>query len=368
MRTNLFLLFLCFPFLVYAQSQYIPQPMRFPDISGYKTLKCDFHIHTVFSDGLVWPTIRVDEAMREGLDAIAITDHIEYHPHDKDIPLTDLNRSYEIARDYASNKGVVVIHGSEITRSMPPGHLNALFIQDGNKLRQDDPLAVVREAKKQGGWIFWNHPMWVAQKPDGVSELTDMHRQMLKEGLIDGIEIVNELSFSDEAIQIGMKNNLTLMGNSDLHGIAEWIFAQGEAGHRPVTLVFATEKSENAIHEALQNRRTVVWYENTLAGREEYLVPLIQSSLQVVSAEYTPKTTVVSVVLENLSDADFQLENAGDFSFYNHAAFLTVKAHEKTVLEVKTLRQVPSFQLSFKVFNAVTATGDHPRVAIPVNL
>lgn len=31
-----------------------------PDIAGYLTLKCDFHMHTVFSDGNVWPTVRVD--------------------------------------------------------------------------------------------------------------------------------------------------------------------------------------------------------------------------------------------------------------------------------------------------------------------
>jgi len=33
-----------------------------PDLGGYETLKCDFHMHTVYSDGLVWPTVRVDEA------------------------------------------------------------------------------------------------------------------------------------------------------------------------------------------------------------------------------------------------------------------------------------------------------------------
>ena len=32
--------------------------VNFPDIPGYKTLKCDFHTHTVFSDGSVWPDIR----------------------------------------------------------------------------------------------------------------------------------------------------------------------------------------------------------------------------------------------------------------------------------------------------------------------
>ena len=27
-------------------------PIRLPEVPGYVTLKCDFHIHTVFSDGL----------------------------------------------------------------------------------------------------------------------------------------------------------------------------------------------------------------------------------------------------------------------------------------------------------------------------
>ena len=53
---------------------------RIPDLTDYKTLKCDFHIHTVFSDGDVWPTVRLAEAWEEGLDAIAITDHLEYNP------------------------------------------------------------------------------------------------------------------------------------------------------------------------------------------------------------------------------------------------------------------------------------------------
>lgn len=47
--------------------------IQIPDLKGYETLKCDFHIHTVFSDGTVWPTVRVDEAYREGLDAISLT-------------------------------------------------------------------------------------------------------------------------------------------------------------------------------------------------------------------------------------------------------------------------------------------------------
>ena len=62
-------LILCFTFWGKAQ---VRNEIRVPDPEGYRTLKCDFHIHTVFSDGLVWPTVRVDEAYREGLDAIAL--------------------------------------------------------------------------------------------------------------------------------------------------------------------------------------------------------------------------------------------------------------------------------------------------------
>ena len=50
----------------------------FPDAGEYKVLKCDFHQHTVFSDGQVWPKTRVVEAWEEDLDAIALTEHIEH--------------------------------------------------------------------------------------------------------------------------------------------------------------------------------------------------------------------------------------------------------------------------------------------------
>ncbi len=69
--------------------------IHFPDILDYKTLKCGFYMHKVFSDGKVWPMVRIDEAVREGLDVISITDHIEYQPHKQDIP-TNHNRVFEI--------------------------------------------------------------------------------------------------------------------------------------------------------------------------------------------------------------------------------------------------------------------------------
>lgn len=128
--------------------QAVDKSVDIPDLDNYQTLKCDFHMHTVFSDGLVWPTVRVDEAYAEGLDAIAITEHLEYRPHKADIQ-ADHNRSYEIMKKYAKDKGVIVIKGSEITRSMA-GHHNAIFISDSNPLDTKEYKDAFRAAKSQG--------------------------------------------------------------------------------------------------------------------------------------------------------------------------------------------------------------------------
>src|ERR1035437_2346251 len=131
--TILILLLLQNACLCSAQTR-VRSEVNFPDIPGYVTLKCDFHMHTVFSDGQVWPTVRVEEAWRQGLDAIAITDHIEYKPHKADVS-TNYNRSYELAKGSAENLNLILIKAAEITRGEPPGHLNALFLDQIEPLR-----------------------------------------------------------------------------------------------------------------------------------------------------------------------------------------------------------------------------------------
>ena len=342
--------------------------IEFPDIPGYLTLKCDFHQHTVFSDGSVWPDIRVKEAIRDGLDAISLTDHIEYQPHKEDIPHPDRNRSYQVAKESAKNHDLLVINGSEITRSMPPGHANAIFLEDANKLLVDDSIEVFREAKKQGAFIFWNHPHWTSQAEDGIAKLTDIHKLLINEGLLDGIEVVNDVTYSDEALQIALDNNLTIMGTSDIHGLIDWQYNVPHGGHRPVTLVFAQERSEKGLKEGLENRRTAVWFNNTLIGKSEYLVPLIKQCISVVSSGYKGKTTVMVVTIENTSDVDFILKNTSYFTLHRNADVVTVKAHDLTRLEIKTLEKLNEFKLMFEVLNAVIAPEKHPEITLEVNV
>lgn len=341
----------------------VTRAIEFPDIPGYMTLKCDLHMHTVLSDGSVWTDIRVQEALRDGLDAISITDHIEYQPHQEDIPHPDRNRSFELAKRAARGTDLLVIPGTEITRSMPPGHFNAIFVRDVNALNQKDVMEVFREAKKQGAFVFWNHPHWTAQRKDGVATLTEMHHELLKEGLFQGIEIYNDVTYSQEALELAKEHNLTLLGTSDIHGLVDWRYHIPEGGHRPVTLVFAQEKSEEAMKEALELRRSAVWFKNTLVGPQEFLGPLVEASLEIL---HRSTGEVPTLQIHNHSDADFILLNISAFTLHNFAPVFVLKSHETTALMVKTLEELDTFELNFKVLNAFTSPDEHVDIRLSV--
>ena len=340
--------------------------IEFPDVPGYYTVSCDFHQHTVFSDGSVWPDIRVQEALKDSVDAICITDHIEYQPHSADIPHPDRNRSFEVAKAAAKGSDLIVVNGVEVTRDMPPGHSNAIFIEDANKLRDEDPMKVFREARRQGAFVFWNHPSWPAQRPDGIATLQDMHKQLLADTLLHGIEVVNDLWYSEEALQIALDHDLTIMATSDIHGLVDWHYQVPEGGHRPVTLAFARERSAEGIKEALFDRRTVAWYNNLLIGRDSMLVPLLKASILPVEVMYPTGTTVAMVTLENKCDAEFILKNRSEYTFHRNAEIVTLHPNAKTTLEVKTIEKLESVILKFEVLNAISAPGVHPTIEIEV--
>ena len=123
-----------------------------PNINGYKTLQCDFHMHSVFSDGTVLPTVRLDEAFREGLDAVSLTEHLENRRYVYDNSISH-NRSYDLALPAANENGIILIRGAEITRAMPPGHFNAIFLSDNDALAQTDWRQSFAEARKQNAFI-----------------------------------------------------------------------------------------------------------------------------------------------------------------------------------------------------------------------
>ncbi len=341
--------------------------MKFPNILGYQTLKCDFHQHTVFSDGDVWPSIRVRESLMDNLDAISLTEHIEYQPHLGDIPHKDRNRSYQIAMREAKDHQLIIVKGSEITRSMPPGHSNAIFIEDANKLIQNNFIDAYKEAKKQKAFIFWNHP-YETPKNDDIAFLNEVNKQLMDSNLIDGIEIVNTHTYSTEALEIAYKRNLTLMGTSDVHGLIDWDYKMTQKGHRPITLVFSKDRSQEGIKSALLDHRTVVHFDNTLIGRDSLLIPLIDASLEIKKAYYEPKSLVLKVEIENNSSCDFILQNNTPFSLIESSDIIEIKGKSSIILQFRTKEKLDLFDWSFTALNAVNTPNNHPVIKKQIKL
>ncbi|MCF8224645.1 MAG: histidinol-phosphatase [Bacteroidales bacterium] len=349
-----FIFLLCLAFLLTSNTKGQERAIRkIPDIQGYHTLICDFHLHTVFSDGLVWPTIRVDEAWMEGLDAIAITDHLEYLPHKDDIK-TDHNRAWKIARDYASDKHVIVIAGTEITKGMPPGHLNALFIKDATAILNDDFKIAVKTAAGQGAFIMWNHPGWKVQQPETM-KWWDEHTFLHENGWLHGIEVVNYGEFYPRAVDWAKEKNLTILGNSDHHGPFYNNF-MNTADHRPSTLVFATEKSEGGIREALFNGRTAVYNGNDIIGKESMLKSLAMESIKIKLVDKLN----YKYILINDTEFSFDLQ-LRDHIYQDWQIEMKLQPGYESVLELSQENSPENLEIVFRNF----ITGSSSCLVIP---
>lgn len=350
----------------------VRSPIRIPDLPEYKTLKCDFHIHTVFSDGSVWPNVRVEEAWREGLDAIAITDHIEYQPHKKDIP-TNHGRAHEIAQPLSQELDIVLIRGSEITRSMPPGHLNAIFLKDAKELDVDDWREALEEAHEQGAFIFWNHPGWQSQQPDGVAKWYAEHTELLEGGMINGIEVVNGRSYYPESHRWCLEKELTMFSNSDIHSPIHHDYDLAHGSHRPLTLVFATEKTAEAIQDALWAQRTAVYADDRLIGREQFIRPIFERSVRPLDSTLQVKgKQQFHVQLRNDSDLNYELEVIDQAPPFSLPRTVRIPAGKIALLTVSIATGTTTghyeLPLAYRVKNLLTAPDEALQVNFPISI
>ena len=330
-----------------------------PDLKGYVTLKCDFHMHTVFSDGLVWPTVRVDDAYTEGLDAISITEHLENRRYVYDLSITH-NRSYDIALPVANEKGIILIKGSEITRAMPPGHHNAIFLTNSDELaNKPDYMDAFRAAKAQNAFIFWNHPGWDRQQPD-TTRWFDEHTKLLEQGMMHGIEVVNG-QYYPEAHRWCMEKNLTLIGVSDVHQPLQTHYAAGKL--RAMTLVFARSRTAEAIHEALKERRTAILFGEDVIGEEKYLKELFENALEW-KMEKTGNN--VNITVRNKSDLTFRLKKTSHDARLVYFRNFTIRPRSIHTFTITLQDNITGGDVNFSVENFLVQPNEGMKYTIKI--
>ena len=278
--------------------------MVLPQVRGFNIYKADLHNHTIFSDGSVTPEFRIKEAWHDGLDVIAVTEHVEYRPYEgkmmnfltgyvpKNVKsansnvirseatdagiLSDLNYPVKLYQAAAKAYGITVIPGAEITREPTViGHYNALFTKDNNTIYAKDPMQSIRNAKAQGAIVMQNHPGWRRTTLD----MMEFEEKAYAANLIDGIEIVNGGEFYPRAITRAQKNKFFMASNTDIHGSTAEDYVLGCNGHRNMTFSIAQENTLEALREALEARRTLAYSHGTLAGEESLLVDLFKASV-----------------------------------------------------------------------------------------
>ena len=302
-----------------------------PQVNGYNVYKADLHAHTVFSDGQVMPELRVREAWKDGLDVIAITDHIEYRKNEaamvehlvkyadkkhkeavnhripqngeitKDGIMVDLNYSVKLAQKAAKGYGLTIIPGTEITRDVSvAGHYNALFTTDNNLIFAPDTYQSIKNAKAQGALIMHNHPGWRKTSLD----YSDLDKIVYEEGLIDGVEVMNGDEFYPGIIERTAQKGIFISANTDIHATTSEEY-RSVGYDRPMTLILAKDKSLESLREALEQNRTLAFGFGTLCGAEQLLKDFFAASVKV--ERISPKV----VQLTNLTSVSYTLQKGG---------------------------------------------------------
>ena len=274
-----------------------------PQVNGYNIYKADLHTHTFYSDGHVSPEFRVIEAWNDGLDVLAVTEHIEYRSLERDMiefmkgyvkedakainwsivstPAddrgiqTDLDMSVRLAQKEAEKYGLTIIPGAEISRAPETtGHFNALFTTDNDAIYHPDPLESMKNAKAQGALIIHNHPGWKRPSLDMI----DFEKKIYPMGILDGVEVMNQLDFYPRAIERAKEYGLYMTSNTDMH-TSTYEYYRLNGALRNMTMIFAKDKSLESLKEAMKARRTLAYSFGTIAGEEQLLVDFFKASV-----------------------------------------------------------------------------------------
>ena len=360
-----------------------------PQVKGYNIYKGDFHVHTIYSDGEVTPRERVREAWYDGLDVIAITDHLEIRTYekfmlkalqpyskdgqpfvyasagagnkkDKDAPmLCNLNAGYEEALSYIEKEEIPIlaIRGTEIWRKPSEiGEYNAIFLKDINAICDKDLFECFRRVKEQGGFIIHNHPGWRRN----TMEKSEAQVRAYGEGWVDAIEVINGTTLYPQMIDRCVDEKLTITASTDVHRPSSQNYPRGGEIFRTMTFILAKECTEKAIREALEKRRTIGYSANNLIGEEVWLKEFINEAVDCK----------VIAVNEKKGHRGFQLTNTCSIPFILRRGKLVYVLNPFQSLHINISRDKKTgefYKPEFTVDNMWTVGDKHPKIHIAID-
>jgi lysophospholipase L1-like esterase len=291
-----------------------PRKITIPNVGEYMVLKGDFHMHTLFSDGTVMPQDRVRDAIDNGLDVIAITDHIESYNRRLEHRSDDRNIGYNLAKVEADKLKLILVPGGEISKS--EWHLNVLFINDLNPIAAvaDDWTAMVAVAVEQGGFVSWTHPNWLDSTPDtapfGLKRGEPMRfhddiEAVRQKGHLHGIEVFSNsvCNYNPIAHDWCNEHDLAVQANTDIHPSESDRFGR-QNPRRPTTLILASERTYDSVREAFFAKRTIGWAADMIFGRQPWVEQLFRACVEI-------KKTETGWTLRNQSDITCVIEAEG---------------------------------------------------------
>ncbi len=361
-----------------------------PEVKGYNCYKADLHVHTIYSDGDITPRQRVREAWYDGLDILAITDHLEARnyekymlralaPHNPDgkphkyyhagsVRLmkdgtdpgirSNHNATFAEAEEFMKKEGypLLLIKGSEISRKpQTQGHFNALFLKDVNAIYNIDAKETLRNVHKQGGLVIHNHPGYRRNTTDK----SEWQAEVYAEKLFDGVEIVNGTKFYPKMIRRCVEENLIMIGATDTHRPTSGMW-KDLGCFRTMTIILAKELTEEAIKEAMLKRRTLVYSGGDLMGEEKWLSEFLNASLDVQDAGTSKKkgVTYQHYCIKNTTSIAYKLR---------YKSTVHTLDPFSTIVVERRVRNGESAQLTFVVDNMWHIDYQHPKVALKLD-
>ena len=360
-----------------------------PQIQGYTCYKADFHTHTIYSDGEITPRERVREAWYDGLDIVAITDHLEIRRYekymlralapynadgvpykyanagagnrnDKNAPmLSNLNACFDEALHYREKWGypVLPVRATEIWRDpKTTGEYNAIFLDDINAICTADLFECFRRVREQGGLIIHNHPGWNRPTMDKSEDQVRIYA----EGWVDGIEVVNGRTLYPQMIDRCINEKLFISASTDLHTPSSQIYARDCGIFRTHTIILANELTEEAIKEALKARRTIGYAANYFVGEAYWLGELLNAAVDC---------SVVAVNNEKgLRTFRFTNNCSVPFILKRGKSVHTLRPFQSLLINISRNEDTDEFYPPvFDVLNMFTAGDKHPSLTFTID-